>query len=1120
MNRVVLDNFSNGMNNVLNPYLLPEGVLADIVNYEYGLDGRLKLRKKTEVFSDLKGIADKIISLALWYPNRKALGMAGDVIYIVQTYDGNHDKIAAYYDAGAGVKEQLVIHEHVPHGKKASYYVSARRVIVADGTHNVRQLYITIDDDMKSSVMGLPAPLEMPLISSADTYNDYVPVDTDDIGMGIERGNIIQYCYTVEDKYGTESNPSPIVTLEHMRVKYLTADNILGYKYYHKRATLTQLRLLQPEFEKGLVKYYNIYRRDVPYRSETIGTQFTMVKQVSITDPGNLISVFDQSRVGTEPIQYDRNVAPIAHTITGIDNIIFGAVSKTPDKAFPFIFDEFLEIKLTNEDSRDYLNGYVAIAVPLKKAGEWDFSAIVNLLDSEHRSSCIRLFHEDMITPCQTYYRTGVRGEIPYLYLLTKVPEIKMMGETLIYLCMVTEPGVGKGCTGTWALDNDIGFHRGVFMQGGKDSIMFVDSVPQNSRELMCMDTMLSYHGGEEISTQCEDTGISFYFPNRANNTSKARFYLPTVWHYNNDEDGQYAKSFSQLNLPNPTYDKWEPFGDGETGGRVDYYIIFATPPGGTIPRPEPAVATINARGTLLIYLDMCYEVFASIPVTPTIVGLNDVFSIDEMDYHEPDTYDADILEYDNNADSRYRLKVFRPALEGNIIIVGVTVGSSEIIHNVSVDLSALNLNKPLRFRIILCGKSWYLRITDYSGLSIDKHVINTETNISNVQHLVFGEGASAIARHLALHGSNTYKAPGFHRVVVYEQENHIVTEDSMRERLEAISHRVTQYNNRIGGNPASAPSFWNNKNISFERRRFNEDLKEYQIRWSDQSGENFPPMNYLQVNEPVLAVLGMPSFLKFQYQNTLLYMTRNSIKRIVLGDDFMSLAQKPEDVIEEHAAYGLYSPGSLAEISQGIIWLSEAGVMLWTAEGMMNISAGILDLNFEGRPNDFTGSFFPDRYQYWLYDKLYKVCYVYHLNGSKWTRFTGLDARVMANLNRGENFENKLILIGDDVELYPGKQTLDKRRAKIVTAQYRTEHSKPIRARFLWEGAQPDRVEAYTYNELLDGADLKTTFEPPDLPRFRWMNFPIGFWGEYLQFSLHGFDDLVRLELDFKETV
>jgi len=145
-------------------------------------------------------------------------------------------------------------------------------------------------------------------VVSFDVY-----VGREDVGMGVERGNILQYCYTVEDKYGNESNPSPISTIESLCEKYPDADSPLGYKYYYKSVVVTGFSLTgyTAEQVKNLEKF-NLYRRDVEYNSGTIYSQFVLVKQANIDSSSAIDSQADSLR----DISYSNASSPASTSIT------------------------------------------------------------------------------------------------------------------------------------------------------------------------------------------------------------------------------------------------------------------------------------------------------------------------------------------------------------------------------------------------------------------------------------------------------------------------------------------------------------------------------------------------------------------------------------------------------------------------------------------------------------------------------------------------------------------------------------------------------------------------------------------------------------------------------------
>lgn len=162
------------------------------------------------------------------------------------------------------------------------------------------------------------------------------------------------------------------------------------------------------------------------------------------------------------------------------------------------------------------------------------------------------------------------------------------------------------------------------------------------------------------------------------------------------------------------------------------------------------------------------------------------------------------------------------------------------------------------------------------------------------------------------------------------------------------------------------------NNNITFGDTETS-DLKTRKnaLRWTTAGGTSFSELRDREVNEPIMALLDAPSFLQFQYENTALIYTRNTITRMVLSGDANSWATNPSSLIKEKTNYGLWAKDTLAKHGELLLWLSEAGLIQWSPQGLALVSHKIIDLPNEiSDPANVLGFICPVRNQYILHDK------------------------------------------------------------------------------------------------------------------------------------------------------
>ena len=311
----------------------------------------------------------------------------------------------------------------------------------------------------------------------------------------------------------------------------------------------------------------------------------------------------------------------------------------------------------------------------------------------------------------------------------------------------------------------------------------------------------------------------------------------------------------------------------------------------------------------------------------------------------------------------------------------------------------------------------------------------------------------------------------------------------------------------------------WTNENIATELKEIEieSESRKNEVQWSALGLETFPTLNFKKFKEDVLAVTDAPSFLKQQYQNTLIVFTRNTVSRIVLSDDLSRMAQIDNNVIEEFKSAGLYSPESLTSSGNAFYWLSEVGVIRWSPDGLVNLSRGKKDIPLG---MNYIGVWIPNSAQYLLHNRDTGITYVYHEINDAWTTFTGMSIDKVSHLNLGSDTENRILIYdGENLVEYPAVQIETNVDHKLTTKQFVLDNHKPYRYRYMSErGSIADSITASTFNHFLDDEPIVAETISP--MRYEWVYLPNGFWGEYIQLSFDNISLLTRIDLDIREGV
>ena len=212
------------------------------------------------------------------------------------------------------------------------------------------------------------------------------------------------------------------------------------------------------------------------------------------------------------------------------------------------------------------------------------------------------------------------------------------------------------------------------------------------------------------------------------------------------------------------------------------------------------------------------------------------------------------------------------------------------------------------------------------------------------------------------------------------------------------------------------------NNNISFAATKEQVDkVYDNMIMWSEVGRDGFPDLNYKLLKEPVVKIFSAPSFLKFEYSNTFIIWTRNTINRFVLKGTASGWSGSSESLIEEQLQFGLFAPKSLVKIGAEMVWFSEEGVIRWNPEGMQNISSNVIDIPLNG---NYMAFYCPLRNQYILHDNATYISYAYDMTYRMWTTFKGLNIASASILSRGSESENFNLLLNPTkgtLYQYPG---------------------------------------------------------------------------------------------------
>lgn len=956
------------------------------------------------------------------------------------------DKIIIAYKDGDVYRTQEIFTD-LPDGSSVSFDVSYDKVLITDGTNPCRFISIDKEKNLEYGEIGIDAPYFIPEQDTSGESNSRVAWNSADIGMGVESGNILQYAVTVEDVYGTESNPSPIGTFDKMIYKFPTdtsnesTASDLGFDYYLYKTVVTGLRVNQ--YTKNVIdklKTYNIYRRDILFKEGVIGKQFNLVYRKAINKNSENQQYTDTSNSALGEITYDKGKSPSGTSIVKTGNVIFVGGITSDIATFPFKWQQYSEITITNDNDTDYVNAVIALSIN----SETDVELPANHTWQSYADNPdkIRLFHSDLTTPCPVIFKI----DDSTMYIYAKIPQLDRNTSNKIYLVLADVGNEQQGIT-------DNAWRSQLYGQ-----FKNINDYDYNTQRVFDI--------------------------NRVRN---ANVKISSSVIYTSQPTNQVL-NWADMNMDSNVYEDDNP--STQSNWVLQNYNTNATIFGSDVSYYGKAMRFVDKHVNYILTDTLTNKFLAVIDLyTDGYGGTNNLFKIKNPSASTP------VIQVDYQFEYR-RLRI----QSGNTIHYIDSLPVNQYLTNIRL---ALYMKDSQIFYKLVCRLD---NGTVFERNNTQPLIVDTKPNMDNANVYLFYNTTGSEIR------DNTLNKFELYDDIEYSQAEF---ENLSLQYL----YNTPLFIERVANNPHKPVGEWLNNNVSFENKTFNNDNLKNKVVWSDINGQYFNVLNYKNMDEEVLALIKAPSFLKMQYQNTLVIFTRNTVSRLPLSDDLNTMASRSDNLVSEYQSGGLYAKNSVLVISDAIFWFSENGVMMWTANGMQNISANIIDIPLF---TEYIGLYIPSRNQYWLHNNTEHITYVYHINTGVWTTFSGLNIKGYANLNSGTDTDCKSMFLQDDdmFTTYPSNQ-YDNVEYTLTTKQYVLDYAKPFRYRGVWsKESNPDGITAITYNSKFVGYDQDILSTETSPKRFDWVYLPNGFWGEYIQFTFDNVEALTRLDIDIKDGV
>ena len=949
MAKKALPILTGGLNELTRPDLLDNSQLQVCNNYEVIGDGRLKLRKKAEVFSEslntkLSEIFSDIISMSEPYYPRQEINtpdnvshsddyvmlffgrVSGDEGFDEDTYElhmlykyideneaeqWNEDIKWDEDDNPTHTLNSLLIESGVTvqEGSDVKYTIGSDRVVVTDGINASFYFNIDFDGNVIVGKLGIPAPTNRASVTQMTQWADEL-WETDSTSERLSDPGLFQCTYTVVSKYGEESNPAPLSETLDMQFLKLDADG-LDTRWIDK-ITITALSM--PSVSDSILdslKYFKVYMRVIRYSEGKDAKVLEFTEQFQISnkkdEDGNALISGDETgndyilTITPESgnvVSYENDVAPVAKSSAELSGITMLGNVKTKI-SFPYEFKYFHKISINNYDNKTFVDAVIKIRLFDDSVNRGIENFIVSDFVSggglENRER-IRLFDSDLTTPLICLYNGSEFAGQDYLDLYIKIPLLKPSSTQYIYLC--------------WTGANEGGY-SGVptyYQKFEYGKILDIENDESPDENLNGIWDEMRVNSGDILFANMKMAGSDGYsgVGNKANEIHEINdvgSLLPR-WVYTPEFIGMELTSgiikvvkMTQTPITSELRYHFNVF-DGLTAvalpdSGVLYYKFNMSD------NNQDEVRVFSLHGTD----------FDNYYVKLDFLSVEDNSSLWTPKFSWGGTTSSDNGDY-----SFSDLEI--PKVSHGLFLFSWEKGASE--DNIKVAVYYMSENTGFEFT-----SDSYARDNGvmFSGLD------------GGIDKLRIGQGVGAPQTIDGILISD----------LRFSSDSYFTGDEADKDKYRNIANYMPGFDNMIGYKYSDDSS---NNSIEFsetEEIKFRE--RKNMVKWSSVNNINFPDLNFKQFREPVLAVIPSPSFLQFDYKNTFLIFTRNTISRFILDGSPDGWGGSVSSLIEEKTQYGLLAKDSLVRAGDVIFWLSEVGVVMWDSNGMKLISKNIVDI-------------------------------------------------------------------------------------------------------------------------------------------------------------------------------
>ena len=1041
---------TGGLNDVARSDLIEDTQLQECINYEITGDGILKKRtelstfdtglttKFNELLSDVLSVSEPyyfVTDIDLTNSNEDILSSDYIILIFGFTQENTYEMHTLYkvgetwtntaqYAVG-GVETSLntlLVNSGIVYtvDSDVQFVNSDDRIIITDNVNNAHFVTIDVDGLFRAGNLGMPAPTNKAKVYELTEWNNdlFEEISTN---TRLSQMGLFQCTYTAVTKSGDESNPAPLSDTLDMQFFKIDANG--ADERWIDKVSITDLAVPNiSENDLEDLKYFKVYMRVMRYSAgEEIQTldlteQFEIIDKSSTfgTTGNNYILTVEVSAGNT--VNYENDVAPISKTAASLGGITMVGNVQTKIN-FPYEFKYYHPIFIKNKDNKHYVDAVVKIRLWDKNSDNVDaienfsVSDFISSSDNRQNNKHIRIYDEDSTTPIMVCYKQGESSPNEYLDLYVKIPLLVAGSSHIVYLCWTDEANINDDVgvsdvyndliSSDFTWEGNIGIHYGAFMFVGSDGWarqqVWVNSRVRNTSALVV--TPREFTDDEGNALNKANTNLKGTLTDIESSTD----YLSTI---------PTLGSFIDYKIGRFSYKATT-----DTTSKIIYDILYTDSSSNTA-----SSKTLN-KGFISATITFDLSELSNLPNhNYNRVGAFFVLVAGNTEGNAQNRITLG-LRGDGESDEKFTWTMSRykssSVSDNNFIDLPVYYESDNGVKTYNVfwswDFDGLKSTLVL-----------YDTDKDFSLTSSNAGIVHSEiTGLQSARYQNSNEDSVAVDYRDAVITQLRFGKSEFGSVSA-EVPNNTYVDNLIIDKGEYINntHQVYQlwnfkpmYENPIGYN-------WDetyNNNIDFdETKEIKYKSNRNMVKWTDVNGKSFPDLFFKKVREPVIKIMPAPSFLQFEYQNTFIIFTRNSINRFVLQGSASGWSGSSNSLIEEKQQYGLLAEKSLVRAGDALLWLSEVGVIKWDREGLNLITKNIVDVPIK---SSLFGYYVPLNNQYVLHDTSDGVSYVYHIDRNAWTKFNGLDVKQSVTLTGGSQLENINLYLKENspsIDSYP----------------------------------------------------------------------------------------------------